>query len=86
MKVTIKGANLDGEQIGRLMDDMQDEFGEHGLRIKNMVCYIQFMDDALDVIEIEQNGNPIERVVVFTPDGSDYTQDTYEIKNAPSQD
>lgn len=77
VKLIIKGANLDGDQVGRVIDNLQDEFGAYGLRIRNMTCYVNFIDSvSLDAVEIEDKGRAIERTVIFDANGEIYHEES----------
>ena len=67
MKVTIRGNNpVTGEQVKKVIDNLNEEFGEHGLKVKNLTCYIRFIDENGDTIEPKIKGREIEKIITIT--------------------
>lgn len=67
MKVTIKGNNpVTSENVKKVMDSLNNEFGKNGMKIKNMTCYIRFVNEEGTTVEPLVNGEEIEKIYNFT--------------------
>lgn len=66
MKVTIRGNNpITGENVKKVIDELNEEFKERGLKVKNLTCYIRFIDENGRTVEPTINGCEIEKEVTF---------------------
>lgn len=66
MKVTIRGNNpVTGEQVKKVIDNLNEEFREQGLKVKNLTCYIRFIDDEGKTVEPTKNDYEIEKTITF---------------------
>lgn len=67
MKVTIQGNNpITGEEVKRVIDGLNDDFKEQRLKVKNLTCYIRFIDENGKTVEPMKNGHEIEKTFTFT--------------------
>lgn len=52
MKVTIRGNNpITSEQFKQVIDSLNEEMAHLGIKVKNMTCYIRFVDENGDIVE-----------------------------------
>lgn len=66
MRVDIKGDNpLTTQELAIVLNSLNEEFGEIGLRVKNMTCYVRFQDNAGETVEPLRNGAEITKKFVF---------------------
>ena len=67
MKVTIKGTNpVTSEQFKSVIDTLNEKYQKHGVVVKNMTCYIRFVNEEGEIVEpVDEYGNAIESSFVF---------------------
>ena len=67
MKVTIRGNNpVTGDQVKQIIDDLNEEYSSHGLKVKNMTCYIRFINEAGETVEpLDQYGDTMDRTITI---------------------
>lgn len=66
MKVTIRGNNpITGDQFKSVIDDLNKEYADLGIKVKNMTCYVRFVDESGKTVEPMVNGQQIERIFTF---------------------
>lgn len=67
MKVTIRGTDpVTGDQVKQVIDELNERYMKHGVRVKNLTCYIRFInedDENIDVVD--EFGNSLEQTVTF---------------------
>lgn len=67
MKVTIRGNNpVTSEQVKNVIDNLNEEFGKQGLKVKNLTCYIRFVTEDGKTVEPTKNGYEIEKTITIT--------------------
>lgn len=67
MKVTIRGNNpITGEDMKRVIDGLNEDFKKQGLKVKNLTCYIRFVDENEKTVEPMIDGHEIEKEITFT--------------------
>lgn len=68
MKVTIKGHNpVTGDQVKSVIDTLNDEFAGIGLKVKNLTCYIRFINEEGNLVEpVDKYGDTLDRTITFT--------------------
>ena len=67
MKLSVRSsAPVTGDQFKKIIDDLNEEFSPYGVKVKNMTCYIRFIDEAGETIDmVDRAGNSLERIVTF---------------------
>lgn len=66
MRVDIKGNNpITSDQFKKVIDDLNDEYKEMGIKVKNMTCYIRFVDEEGTTVEPTIKGYEIRRTFTF---------------------
>lgn len=84
MKVTIRGNNpITSEQFKSIIDTLNKDYSEHGLIVKNMTCYVRFINEEGKTVEPLEDGCQIERI--FTINTVKETKQK-ESKNANNKD
>jgi len=64
MKVTIRGNNpITSDQFKSVIDSLNEEYAP--LKVKNMTCYVRFVDETGQNIEPVKNGMKIEESFTF---------------------
>lgn len=67
MRVDINGNNpIEPENVKRVMELLNEDYKDIGLKIKNLTCYIRFVDESGKVVEPTRNGNELRRTFTFT--------------------
>lgn len=67
MKVTIRGNNpITSDLFKKVIDDLNEEYADDGLVVKNMTCYIRFQDENGKTVEPLKNGYEIQETITFT--------------------
>lgn len=67
MKITIKGNNpITSENVKTAIDSLNNEYSKYGMKIKNMTCYVRFIDENGMIVEPLVNGKEIEKIYNFT--------------------
>lgn len=67
MKVKIYGNYLTPENFASVVEKLNDEYKELGLRIKNCTCYFRFEDEMGKTVEpVNKYGENIEQEFTFT--------------------
>lgn len=67
MKVTVKGNNpVTSEQVKTVIDTLNNDYEELGLKVKNMTLYVRFQNEFGETVEPRENGFEIERCFTFT--------------------
>lgn len=66
MRINIKGNNpITSEQFKKVIDDLNAEYAPMGLKVKNMTCYVRFVDENGTTVEPIKNGNEIIKDITF---------------------
>lgn len=66
MKISIKGDNLTGDNFKKVIDQLNEDYGSLGVRVKNATCYIRFINQDDETVEVcDENGSPISREFSF---------------------
>lgn len=66
MKVTIRGNNpITSDQFKSVIDDLNKEYADLGIKVKNATCYVRFVDESGKTVEPMINGQQIERIFTF---------------------
>lgn len=67
MKVTIRGNNpVTGDNVKDIIDKLNEEYEPFGLKVKNMTCYIRFMNEEGEIVEpVNQYGDPMDRTITI---------------------
>ena len=67
MKVTIRGNNpVTGDNVKEIIDKLNEEYEPYGLQVKNMTCYIRFINEDGEIVEpVNQYGDPMDRTITI---------------------
>ena len=66
MKVTIRGNNpVTSEQVKTVIDELNENYSEMGLKVKKMTIYVRFQDETGRTVEPQSNGMDIEHTFTF---------------------
>ena len=64
MRINIKGNNpITSEQFKKVIDDLNAEYAPMGLKVKNMTCYVRFVDENTRVLYLQPHGEKYESLV-----------------------
>lgn len=67
MRVDIKGNNpITSDQVKAVIDSLNKEFAPLNLKVKNMTCYIRFIDEQGKTVEPLSDGLEIRKCFTFT--------------------
>ncbi len=65
MKVKILGDNLTSDNFKMVIDQLNQDYAPLGVKVKNATCYIRFVDENEDTVELTDKGVAIERSFKF---------------------
>ena len=66
MKVTIRSDNpVTSEQVKSVIDQLNEEYLDIGLIVKNMTLYVRFQDSTGKTVEPQMDGCDIEKTITF---------------------
>jgi len=66
MRINIRGNNpITSEQFKEVIDNLNAEYAPIGLKVKNMTCYVRFINEEGATVEPLKNGNEIIKTITF---------------------
>lgn len=66
MKVKILGNNLTSDNFKSVIDKLNEDYKDLGVRVKNATCYIRFITEDDETVDVTDGRYEIERSFKFT--------------------